>query len=304
MKSAYRLARFLKPYWHWAILAPLLMVLEVAMDLMQPKMIERIVDRGIAQLDLAMVVNTGLLMVGLALIGAVGGVGCTVFSALASQGFGTDLRNTLFRRVQSLSFGNLDELETGQLITRLTNDVTQVQEVVSMMLRIMVRAPLLLVGSLIMAILTSPRLAVMLVILGPLVLAALAWVINRAYPIFSAVQHRLDDLNTVMQENLAGDGVRDDAGGDAGAQRGRGRRCLVWRHAGHLWRHEGRTAHRFCQLSYAHAPLIDVCQHAGDARRARRGVGGAHPGGDGYRSQGQEQAGCSRCLCATGSGRL
>jgi ATP-binding cassette subfamily B multidrug efflux pump len=204
MKSAYRLARFLKPYWHWAILAPLLMVLEVAMDLMQPKMIERIVDQGIAQLDLAVVVNTGLLMVRLALIGAVGGVGCTVFSALASQGFGTDLRNALFRKVQSLSFGNLDELETGQLITRLTNDVTQVQEVVMMMLRIMVRAPMMLLGSLIMAILTSPRLALMLVILGPLVLAALAWVINRAYPIFSAVQRRLDDLNTVMQENLAG----------------------------------------------------------------------------------------------------
>jgi len=204
MKSAYRLARFLKPYWHWATLAPLLMVLEVAMDLMQPKMIERIVDQGIAQLDLAIVVNTGLLMVVLALIGAVGGVGCAVFSVLASQGFGTDLRNTLFRKVQSLSFGNLDELETGQLITRLTNDVTQVQEVVSMMLRIMVRAPLLLIGSLIMAILTSPRLAVMLVILGPLVLAVLAWVINKAYPMFSGIQRKLDDLNTVMQENLAG----------------------------------------------------------------------------------------------------
>jgi ATP-binding cassette subfamily B multidrug efflux pump len=204
MKSAYRLARFLKPYWHWATLAPLLMVLEVAMDLMQPKMVERIVDQGIAQLDLAIVVNTGLLMVGLALIGAVGGVGCAVFSVLASQGFGTDLRNTLFRKVQSLSFGNLDELETGQLITRLTNDVTQVQEVVSMMLRIMVRAPLLLIGSLIMAILTSPRLAVMLVILGPLVLAVLAWVINKAYPLFSGIQRKLDDLNTVMQENLAG----------------------------------------------------------------------------------------------------
>ena len=204
MRSVYKLAKFLKPYWHWAVLAPLLMVLEVAMDLMQPRMIQRIVDEGIAQLDMSVVVDTGLLMIGLALIGAIGGVGCTVFSMLASQGFGTDLRSTLFRRVQSLSFGNLDELETGQLITRLTNDVTQVQEVVSMLLRIMVRAPLMLVGSLIMAILTSPRLALMLVVLGPLVLAALAWVINKAHPLFGKVQRRLDDLNTVMQENLAG----------------------------------------------------------------------------------------------------
>ncbi len=204
MKSSLKLTRFLKPYQAWAILAPLLMVLEVAMDLMQPRMIQRIVDEGIAQRDMAVVTQTGLLMIGLALIGAVGGVGCTVFSMLASQGFGTDLRSALFRKVQSLSFGNLDRLETGQIITRLTNDVTQVQEVVSMMLRIMVRAPLMLVGSLLLAILTSPRLAFLLVVLGPMALAVLVWAINKAYPLFSEVQHRLDNLNTVMQENLAG----------------------------------------------------------------------------------------------------
>jgi ATP-binding cassette subfamily B multidrug efflux pump len=204
MKSIRRIGAFLKPYRRWAILAPLLMVLEVAMDLLQPRMIERIIDQGIAQLDLTLVVHTGLLMVGLALIGAVGGVGCTVFSVLASQGLGTDLRSALFRQVQRLSFGNLDELETGQLITRLTNDVTQVQEVVSMLLRIMVRAPLLMIGSMVMAVLTSPRLSLMLVVLGPLVLAVLIWVINRAYPLFSQVQQRLDALNTVLQENLAG----------------------------------------------------------------------------------------------------
>jgi ATP-binding cassette subfamily B multidrug efflux pump len=199
-----KLFRFLKPYWHWAALAPLLMALEVAMDLMQPRMIQRIIDEGIVALDIDVVIQTGLLMIGFALIGAVGGVGCTVFSVLASQGFGTDLRNALFGKVQSLSFGNLDELETGQLVTRLTNDVTQTQELVSMMLRIMVRAPLMLLGSLIMAVTTSPRLALMLLVLGPFVLGLLTWVISRAYPMFSQVQDRIDDLNTVMQENLAG----------------------------------------------------------------------------------------------------
>ena len=203
MKSL-KLFRFLRPYWRWAVLAPLLMALEVAMDLMQPKMIERIVDQGIAQLDMTVIVNTGLLMAGLALVGAIGGVGCTVFSLLASQGFGTDVRGVLFRKVQSLSFANLDGLETGQLVTRLTNDVTQVQEVVSMLLRIMVRAPLLLVGSLLMAFLTSPRLTLLFAVLGPLVLAVLGWVIKRAYPLFGEVQRRLDGLNTVVQENLAG----------------------------------------------------------------------------------------------------
>jgi ATP-binding cassette subfamily B protein len=180
------------------------MVLEVAMDLMQPRMVQRIIDQGIAQLDMDLVIHTGLMMIGFALIGVVGGVGCTIFAELASQGFGADLRSTLFRKTQSLSFGNLDELETGQLITRLTNDVTQVQEVVAMLLRIMVRAPMTLIGSVIMAILTSPRLALLLLALTPLVLVVLVWVIKKAFPMFGQVQAKLDNLNTVMQENLAG----------------------------------------------------------------------------------------------------
>jgi len=204
MSSLRKLAGSLRPYWKPAVIAPLLMVIEVAMDLMQPRLVQQIVDVGIAQLDLSVVINTGLLMVGLALIGVFGGVGCTVFAVIAAQGFGADLRSDLFRKVQSLSFGNLDELETGQLVTRLTNDVTQVQEVVMIMLRIMVRAPLLLIGSMIMAVVTGPQLAFLLLILAPILLGVLLWVIRKAHPMFSKVQRRLDDLNTVMQENLAG----------------------------------------------------------------------------------------------------
>jgi len=181
-----------------------MMMLEVAMDLLQPRMIERIIDQGIAQGNMPLVIHTGFIMIGLAVIGGVGGVGCTTFSTLASQGFGTDLRDTMYRKIQSLSFGNLDQLETGHLITRLTNDITQVQDAVSMMLRIMVRAPLLLIGSLILAIITSPRLALLLVVLGPLVLGMLVWVINRVHPLFGKLQQKLDQLNSVMQENLAG----------------------------------------------------------------------------------------------------
>jgi ATP-binding cassette subfamily B multidrug efflux pump len=204
MHATRKLGKFLKPYWRWTVLAPLLMTLEVAMDLMQPRLIERIVDEGIAQSNMAIVVNTGLWMIGLALAGLVGGLGCTVFAVLASQGFGAGLRSTLFGKVQALSFGNLDELVTGKLVTRLTNDVTQVQEVVLVLLRIMVRAPLMLVGSLILAVLTSPQLAVLFVVLIPVVLAALSWIVNKSYPMFSHVQQELDALNTVMQENLAG----------------------------------------------------------------------------------------------------
>lgn len=204
MATIRKIFHYLRPYRLWAVLAPLLMMLEVIMDLMQPRMIERIVDDGISKSNLHVVIQTGGLMILLAFFGAIGGVGCTIFSVLASQGFGTDLRGAMFRKIQTLSFGNLDRLETGQLITRLTNDVTQVQEMVAMMLRMMVRGPLLLAGSMVMAFVTSPRLALMLFLLMPLVFVLVTWVVRKAYPMFSVVQHKLDMLNSVLQENLAG----------------------------------------------------------------------------------------------------
>ncbi|MGB8983841.1 MAG: ABC transporter ATP-binding protein [Anaerolineales bacterium] len=199
-----KLAKFLKPYWRWVVIAPILMILEVTMDLMQPRMVERIVDEGIARLDLNLVLHTGLLMFGLAVVGALGGMSNGIFAELSVQAFGADLRETLFRKVQTFSFGNLDELETGQLITRLTNDVTQVQEALLMILRILVRAPLLLIGSLIMAIVTSPQLAFLPLVLMPIELAAVIWIVNKATPLYTVVQEKLDVLNQVMQENLAG----------------------------------------------------------------------------------------------------
>ena len=204
MRATRRLGVFLRPYWRWAVLAPLLMVLEVSMDLLQPRFIQRIVDQGIARQDLGLVLHTGGWMVGAALAGLLGGMGCAIYAVLAAQAFGADVRARLFRKVQSLSFGNLDRLETGALITRLTNDVTQVQEMVMMLLRVMVRVPLLLVGSLVMAVLTSPRLATLFLVLIPAILVALIAIINWTFPMFGRVQHRLDALNTVLQENLAG----------------------------------------------------------------------------------------------------
>ncbi len=204
MRSLQPLARFLRPYALWAILGPVFMMFEVAADLMQPRLLQRIVDVGIARSDFALVQHTGLLMFALALFGVFAGGGCTVFATLAAQNFGADVRGALFAKVQSLSFGNLDELESGALITRLTNDVNQVQEVVLLMLRVMVRVPLLLVGSLILAILTSPRLALLFVPLIPFVVLVLVWIIGRTYPLFARVQRRLDALNTIVQENLSG----------------------------------------------------------------------------------------------------
>jgi len=204
LRSGLKLARFLKPYWRWVVVAPLLMLLEVAMDLLQPRMVERIVDEGIARLNMSLVLQTGLLMIGLAMVGAVGGMTNGICAARAVQAFGADLREALFRKVQTLSFGNLDELGTGPLVTRLTNDVTRVQEAITILLRILVRAPLMMVGSLTMAIVTSPRLAFIPLALIPVELAIVTFIIKKVVPMFGQVQSRLDALNSVMQENLAG----------------------------------------------------------------------------------------------------
>lgn len=204
MNSSIKIFRYLKPYWKWAALAPLLMMLEVAMDLMQPSLIEKIVDQGIGQLNMQVVTHTGLLMIGLSIIGAFGGITNGIFSVMTSQGFAADLRESLFNKIQTLSFANLDHLETGNLITRLTNDVTQVQDAIQMGLRILVRVPLLFIGSLIMSFITCPQLAFLPIILMPIELIAVYWVIKNATPLYSFVQQKLDKLNTIMQENLSG----------------------------------------------------------------------------------------------------
>ncbi len=204
MRSMRRLWSFLWTYKLWVILAPLMMAVEVGMDLMQPRLIQRIIDQGIANGDLGEVQRTGALMVGLAVVGMIGGVLCGVFAVRASQWFGADVREALFSKVQTLSFGNLDRLETGGLITRLTNDVVQLSDAVQMMLRIMVRAPLLLVGSLTLGIMTAPKLALLFIVLMPIILGAVAIVFRRAFPLFKQVQQRLDRINAIIQENLAG----------------------------------------------------------------------------------------------------
>ncbi len=204
MRSFRKILRFLRPYWLLAVLAPLAMVVEVVMDLMQPALLERIIDIGLVNKDMDLVIRTGLTMVGAAFIGMLGGAACTFFAVKVAMSVGADVRDVLFEKIQSFSFRNLDRLGTGELITRLTNDVTQVQDVVLILLRIMVRSPLLVVGALIMAIITSPELSWLVFGLIPVIIAILAWGITRSAPMFTIVQQKLDRLNTVMQENLAG----------------------------------------------------------------------------------------------------
>jgi len=204
MQTLNYLKPYLKPYWKQALIAPLLMVVEVVCDLLLPRLLQTIVDQGVAAQDIGLVARTGGLMLVVTGIGAVGGIGCTIFAVRASMNFGADLRNAVYRKVQTLSFGNLDRIGTAELVTRLTNDVNQVQEMLLMALRILVRAPLLLVGSLIMAVVTSPELSLLLAVLMPLLLVLVLVVIKRAFPLYMRVQERLDRVNAVIQENLSG----------------------------------------------------------------------------------------------------
>jgi ATP-binding cassette subfamily B multidrug efflux pump len=200
----WKLKSYLTPYWISSILAPLFMVLEVWMDLLQPIMMASIINDGIIKNDLAHIQKTGLIMLGVALIGVIGGVGCSVFSSIASQNFGRDLRNSLFDKIQTFSFRNLDQLETGSLITRLTNDVMQMQTFVQMIMRAFIRSPLLFVGSFIMALSISPRLTLILAVATPLLFMVLVVLIRKSFPLFSKVQSKLDGVNSVLQENLSG----------------------------------------------------------------------------------------------------
>ncbi|MEK4350714.1 ABC transporter ATP-binding protein [Paenibacillus sp. FSL R5-0475] len=199
----WKLKSYLRPYWLWSVLAPLMMMLEVFMDLLQPTLMASIVDHGIMTKDLSHIYSTGLTMLGVAFVGLIGGVGCTVFSSIASQNFGNDLRINLFEHIQKFSNKNLDQLKTGSLITRLTNDVVQLQTFVQMILR-NIRSPLLLIGSLIMAIRISPSLTLILVVAVPLLVAILYGLIRLSFPLFEKMQVKLDGVNTVLQENLSG----------------------------------------------------------------------------------------------------
>lgn len=195
---------YLKKYWFFATIAPLLMLIEVFMDLMLPTIMAKIVDVGIVNKDLPMVFSLGIRMIAVTLMAFVGGAGCAITSSFASTGLGADLRQDLYKKVQSLSNKNMDELETGNLIIRLTNDVSQIEDVSLMMLRILVRAPLQIVGSLIMAIIISRQLSLLFVVFTPLLILIITILIKKAYPFFYKVQSKMDKLNTCLQENLSG----------------------------------------------------------------------------------------------------
>ena len=187
-----------------AILAPLSMCLEVAMDLLQPTLLSKIIDVGVANGDLSYVLHIGLQMIIAAVLGLIGGAACSYFASVASMNLGQELRQGLFDKIQTLSFVELDKLKTSSLITRLTNDVTQVQMMTNMALRGMIRSPLLAVGGLIMAYTLSPKLSTVLLVAIPIIAVAMVFILKKSFPLFTQVQQKIDNVNTVMRESILG----------------------------------------------------------------------------------------------------
>ena len=199
-----RVLSFLRNHWGWAFAAPFFMLLEVMMDLRQPTLMSNIVDIGVATGNTAYIMDTGLRMVLCALAGVIGGLGCTVCSSVAAVRMAGDLRQAVFNKIQTFSFTELDRFKTSSLITRLTNDVTQIQQLVVMALRMAVRAPLICLGSIIMALRLSPRLSLVLLIALPVLLFSAGFLVKRAVPMFMTMQRKMDRINAVMRENLLG----------------------------------------------------------------------------------------------------
>ncbi|MFA9558535.1 ABC transporter ATP-binding protein [Evansella sp. AB-rgal1] len=195
---------FLGPYKVAVFIALFFTLTELSVELIQPLLMRRIIDDGILQEDLSVVLLWGGILVGLSLMAFASGILNSFYAAHASQGTGYDLREKLFDKVQSFSFANFSQYPTSSLITRMTNDVTQIQNTLFMSLRIMLRAPLLVIGSVIMALFVHVKLALILVIAIPLLLTILLWIMKHAGRLFRSVQEKLDKVNGVMQENLAG----------------------------------------------------------------------------------------------------
>ena len=197
-----RYGKYVKPYLSAFIIGPCLMLVEVVGEILMPKLMSMIINNGIADRDTGYIIRIGLYMLAAAMIMAVGGVGGAYFSSKASICFTSDLRRDLFAKVQQFSFKNIDAYSTGSLVTRLTNDVQQVQQLMVMCLRMALRAPGMMIGALIMAFTINSRLAMIILIVIPLLTIVIAIILTTAYPRFGVMQKKLDTLNSGIQEAL------------------------------------------------------------------------------------------------------
>lgn len=197
-----RYKKYIMPYKSAFICGPILMLTEVAGEIALPKMMSLIINNGVANRDTSYIIQMGIVMILTALVMAAGGIGAAYFAAKASICFTTDLRRDVFAKVQQFSFKNIDDFSTGSLVTRLTNDIQQMQNVIMMALRMMLRAPGMLLGALVMAFVMNAKLALVILVVIPLLTIAIAVILKTAFPRFQVMQESIDKLNSGIQEAL------------------------------------------------------------------------------------------------------
>ena len=199
-----KLSKYLKPYALLAVLTPLSMVGEVLGDLLQPKLMSKIVDDGVLGQDMDLIIRTGLLMLLVLIGGGACGIAASAFGGIASQSFSRDLRVDVFKRVMGLSFEQTDKFTTGSLVTRLTADITAIQQMVDFMLRMLVRDSLLFFGGIIMMLTLNVRFGIIILCALPVEIIMMIVILKKANPYYSIVAKRLDSVNSVVQENVTG----------------------------------------------------------------------------------------------------
>lgn len=199
-----KLSKYLKPYALFAVLTPLSMVGEVLGDLLQPKLMSKIVDDGVLGQDMDLIIRTGLLMLLVLIGGGACGIAASAFGGIASQSFSRDLRVDVFKRVMGLSFEQTDKFTTGSLVTRLTADITAIQQMVDFMLRMLVRDSLLFFGGIIMMLTLNVRFGIIILCALPIEIIMMIVILKMANPYYSIVAKRLDSVNSVVQENVTG----------------------------------------------------------------------------------------------------
>lgn len=199
-----KLSKYLKPYALFAVLTPLSMVGEVLGDLLQPKLMSKIVDDGVLGQDMDLIIRTGLLMLLVLIGGGACGIAASAFGGIASQSFSRDLRVDVFKRVMGLSFEQTDKFTTGSLVTRLTADITAIQQMVDFMLRMLVRDSLLFFGGIIMMLTLNVRFGIIILCALPIKIIMMIIILKKANPYYSIVAKRLDSVNSVVQENVTG----------------------------------------------------------------------------------------------------
>lgn len=199
-----KLSKYLKPYALFAVLTPLSMVGEVLGDLLQPKLMSKIVDDGVLGQDMNLIIRTGLLMLLVLIGGGACGIAASAFGGIASQSFSRDLRVDVFKRVMGLSFEQTDKFTTGSLVTRLTADITAIQQMVDFLLRMLVRDSLLFFGGIIMMLTLNVRFGIIILCALPIEIIMMIVILKKANPYYSIVAKRLDSVNSVVQENVTG----------------------------------------------------------------------------------------------------